>query len=710
MRRSLLAAALVSALCAPSQAVVRSVSVVEPGPTGAPAGGVGSFKNPGSGGLSTVTPLKLGLDSALGAAAAPQVKTAPGLVPAAVQPAPVSQVLAPELKAEAPVAEAAPVPAAAQDAAKSLAEAKEKKESAPGLFRRMSRLFDGGRPAPPEPVLADYLQSAPQLPLAPVDLLPAWAKLVSAPVRPQIRFQLDSLEKWGAGAGTVRPITVTEGRAELPAQDVFEAQGLVQKAWSLPAGARQARLVDSKVFYVDAQGRLAVQDRDSGQTKTYQAASGKVERFLVDGSEEVYAVVDKRLERWRLNRLEAVQIAGDDFDAGSIGAMVNKEEDEKGTGFSLYFPGGRVRWSQLGVEKYLGGLRLTKDGSASAGLIPAGAGLYYRVQDGKTTLWKGSNASNEVDELGDMPYAAVSAARVPGRNALVAVTAEGVVQWDLDSHRYRLFRVPGLAEAAARGDLLIQSAADRVFLSAAGRVMELSLPRLDQEVTSADRTRVWSEANPMFVKDGLLHIGDFTFPVTKKAPVPQSWRQRLSVAVKRALGRPVPPQAVLDLGINEKDWQALNLPTNKRLIYDTLKGFTLNQHVLYIGETGGGKTWIADKLAKLTGNELWMVSMNEYTRNKDLIARETFGEEGKNKTGLTMSTVLRWMTEGGVLLLDEMHKPLEGIAVLNNILQNGEYRLPDGRVIKYDKKKSWVIGTMNPVKPPYKGEPPSGEL
>ncbi|MBI4678614.1 MAG: VWA domain-containing protein, partial [Elusimicrobia bacterium] len=29
---------------------------------------------------------------------------------------------------------------------------------------------------------------------------------------------------------------------------------------------------------------------------------------------------------------------------------------------------------------------------------------------------------------------------------------------------------------------------------------------------------------------------------------------------------------------------------------------------------------------------------------------------------------------------------------------------------KYDKTKSWVIGTMNPVKPPYKGEPPSGEL
>ena len=115
-------------------------------------------------------------------------------------------------------------------------------------------------------------------------------------------------------------------------------------------------------------------------------------------------------------------------------------------------------------------------------------------------------------------------------------------------------------------------------------------------------------------------------------------------------------------------------------------------------------------LAKLTGNDLWMASLNEYTKNQDLIARETFGEEGKNKTGLTPSVVLQWMMNGGILLLDEMHKPLEGIAVLNNILQNGEYRMADGRVIRYDKAKSFVIGTMNPVKPPYRGEPPSGEL
>ncbi|MBI5241942.1 MAG: AAA family ATPase, partial [Elusimicrobia bacterium] len=652
MRRILPAAVLALALCAPGRAAVRTASVVETAPAGVSAGGVGGVKSAAAAGLTTLTSLPLGLQPSFGAGAAPSV--GPALKSAAVSPSvlPQSQVPfapAPEVKAETPAsAPAALVPAAGQEAAQTMAEAAQRKEGSSGFFGRLARLFDGKRQAPPEPVLADHLQSPPELPLARLDRLPSWSKLVPAAVRPQVRFQLDSLEKWGAGAGAVRPLTVADGSAGLPAQDVYEAQGLVRKAFALPAGAGHAAIVASQLYYVDSEGRLAVRDRDSGETKTYKAASGKVERFWADpdGTDEVYAVVDKKLERWRLKSLEAVQISGDDFDASSIRQMVTGEEDASAAGFSFYFPGGRVRSSPLGVEKYLGGLRLTKDGAESSGLVAAGKGLYYRVESGKTTAWKGSASSFDTDEVGEIPYAAVSLARVGGRNALAAATAQGVVQWDLENHRYRFFPIPGLAEAAGRGDLRLQSFGDRVFLSAGSRVLELSVPRLMQEVTEVDLTRLWSENNPMFIKDGFLHIGDFTFPIARKAPIPQTWYQRLSASVRRALGRPVPPQEVTDLGISVDDWQAVNLPTNKRLIYDTLKGFTLNQHILYIGETGGGKTWIADKIAALTGNELWMVSMNEYTRNKDLIARETFGEEGKNKTGLTMSTVLRWMTEG----------------------------------------------------------------
>ena len=312
--------------------------------------------------------------------------------------------------------------------------------------------------------------------------------------------------------------------------------------------------------------------------------------------------------------------------------------------------------------------------------------------------------SRAASDLGTIPFQILALTPSPSLETLYAAVPEGLVVWEVSRGRYRLFPVDGLAAPEARPSVHVSG--DALFLGAGDRIHEFRRSVLADLFSPDLSVRAWSEQNPMSVRDGVLRIGDFSFPIAKKAPAARPWYKR---AFDRLLGRTAPAQ-VLDLGISEKDWKALNLPSNKRLIYDTLTGFTLNQHILYIGETGGGKTWIAERVARLTGNDLWMVSMNEYTRNKDLIARETFGEEGRNKTGLTMSTVLRWMTEGGVLLLDEMHKPLEGIAVLNNILQNGEYRLPDGRVIKYDKKKSWVIGTMNPVKPPYKGEPPSGEL
>jgi MoxR-like ATPase len=171
------------------------------------------------------------------------------------------------------------------------------------------------------------------------------------------------------------------------------------------------------------------------------------------------------------------------------------------------------------------------------------------------------------------------------------------------------------------------------------------------------------------------------------------------------------PQGKLIPPVSKDQWEALNLPSNKKALYQTLKGFTLGQNVLYIGETGGGKTWMSSMIAKLIGRKLYMVSFTEYTKNQDLLYSRTFGEEAKGKTGKTLETVLQWLDdkEGGILLLDEMHKPLEGIAALNNILQNLSYHFA-GRDIVGDRKTHFVIGTMNPVKPPYKGEPPSGEL
>jgi MoxR-like ATPase len=130
----------------------------------------------------------------------------------------------------------------------------------------------------------------------------------------------------------------------------------------------------------------------------------------------------------------------------------------------------------------------------------------------------------------------------------------------------------------------------------------------------------------------------------------------------------------------------------------------------YTLSLGTGKTWIARAVAKLLRQPLMMASLNEYTKNEDLISRTTFGEEAAGRTGITKAIVLNWMEQGGVLLLDELHKPLDGLSVLNNILQYGEFRMSDGQVVRLDPARCHCVGTMNPVRPPYRGEVPSAEL
>eukprot|EP00996_Jenningsia_fusiforme_P001000 NODE_1911_length_1358_cov_33.472116_g1730_i0.p1 GENE.NODE_1911_length_1358_cov_33.472116_g1730_i0~~NODE_1911_length_1358_cov_33.472116_g1730_i0.p1 ORF type:complete len:371 (+),score=59.11 NODE_1911_length_1358_cov_33.472116_g1730_i0:114-1226(+) len=204
-------------------------------------------------------------------------------------------------------------------------------------------------------------------------------------------------------------------------------------------------------------------------------------------------------------------------------------------------------------------------------------------------------------------------------------------------------------------------------------------PRLQEGVYE------WSRANPMLLdvdaEPAVLRIGE-------------RFQTRLDTT----------PQ------VTDSEWAMLSLPTNKSVLYKTLKAFSLNHHVLYVGETGSGKTWLARAVARVLGLKLWTVSLTEFTKNEDLVVRTTFGEEGSNRTGLSKCTVLEWMEEGGLLLLDELHKPIDGLSVLNNILQYGEFVLPDGRSCRLDPSRSKVIATMNPVRPPYRGEVPSAEL
>jgi len=215
-----------------------------------------------------------------------------------------------------------------------------------------------------------------------------------------------------------------------------------------------------------------------------------------------------------------------------------------------------------------------------------------------------------------------------------------------------------------------------------------------------ERLQSWSRQHQLEVLSDQVRLGSVLLPRGKELEEVESTAQTSSH----------PTNAASSTGLSEVEWALLELPSNKKILYEVLKSFQLNQHVLLIGETGTGKTWIARAVSKLLRMPLMMASLNEYTKNEDLISRITFGEEAAGRTGITKSIVLNWMEEGGVLLLDELHKPLDGLSALNNILQYGEFRMADGQVVRLDPAQCHCIGTMNPVRPPYRGEVPSAEL
>ncbi|MCX5793891.1 MAG: AAA family ATPase [Elusimicrobia bacterium] len=655
------------------------------------------------------------------------IQAAPGLG------SPVVLQAAPEMTAPTPLGqtEAAPTALGSVQTAAQTMQAPETKSAPSGLRRLFGRLFDGSAAKSAESdgdsaVSGKDSANGSDLSRAPKAVFSAalaiW-KAAGAPAEPELQVKQNSgeLSDVGAERDLVEDAQVqTEAvKVDLP-EPVAGADKVGLQRWIVTGGVKYAALVKGGVFWVDQTGNVFLYRRAAAETVRIAVAPGKLGPVTVsEDGKFVYAVVDGRLQRWELKDkdISAKSVKAEGVDASKIQALepLNAEDaDSQGDGVQILTGDQRLYWAKSKLVAQSEGVeQITKNGSLRSGIVPAGRSLYTEKLAGATRVWLKPYFGNEtkLEDLGSLPFDVKAIVAGPSRGTYFAAVAEGILEWDTKTRRYRLFSVPGLDTAGPVARLDVDREG-RVLLAGSHSLIQAELAPAQEFLASrAAEVRLWAQDNPMYVKDGFLHIGDFTFPIGKRAAKAKPWYVRDAAAIKRILGiGSRVPAEFAELGINEKDWQALNLPTNKRLIYDTLKGFSMSQHILYIGETGGGKTWIAEKIAQLTGNELWMVSMNEYTRNKDLIARETFGEEGKNKTGLTMSTVLRWMTEGGVLLLDEMHKPLEGIAVLNNILQNGEYRLPDGRVIKYDKKKSWVIGTMNPVKPPYKGEPPSGEL
>lgn len=499
---------------------------------------------------------------------------------------------------------------------------------------------------------------------------------------------------------------LTDADASYGRQERFEA-----------AGARQAVLLPDAMAWIDGEGRVAVYYRSMRKVSTFKVPGGtRAEKLAVsqDGS-YLYVLAGDSLQRWALKDYDALVVKDPKvLGQGIVELNAVRAIDGKAQGLDARTPSGHLYWQD-------GSLGAAPSGSeeieAAVGAAPVlrsvGDGFYLESRPGATRLWGRQLGDNEsaVVDLGSVPTELRAITVLPDGKTAFAVTRGGLIEWDLQRRRYREFPVAGLSEAVT-GPTSLDVSADgrRALISVDGKLFSIDLGAAPKDIDSEEaEVRRWAEENPMYIKGNLLYIGEFTFPVRAvyEKLAPETWWQRLW---RGLLGRPAPVARRIP-PVSADQWQALNLPSNKWALYQTLKAFTLGQNTLYIGETGGGKTWMASMIGKLIGRKLYTVSFTEYTKNQDLLFSRTFGEEAAGKTGKTLETVLQWLNdpEGGILLLDEMHKPLEGIAALNNILQNLTYHM-GGRDIVGSRSTHFVIGTMNPVKPPYKGEPPSGEL
>ncbi len=567
------------------------------------------------------------------------------------------------------------------------------------------------------PVSGNYMESSPALPLP--KLKPSWRES-QAPSSPDLKYRSDAkgLKDIGDESAlsvkeTLKPESVPNAFKDITPDNESLSYGK-RLYMEVRNGLKEARMVGGRVAWTDAEGKLNLYDPKSDETKVIAAPMGAIEKFVSSPhSETLYVIAGGHLQRWDLSDNKAVVLLDDKVNELGIHdfSALRSSED----GIEIKTDKGDLFWTHHKVSLFEGGPGEVVADQGVAPTLKQSGEFYIEQTASGSRIWRNtlSGSGSPVTDLGTLPFEVKAVSADQGRDTIYAVTEQGIVEWDVAGRRFRLFEIDGLKKATlGRNVTLDLSLNGRNALVAAGdKIFHIDFGDSTRDAESNEsKVRAWSEENPMTIKDGVLSIGGFTFPVQSRQPevVTRSlWQRFVDFVLRRT---PAAPKND-GLALSQEDWQAVNLPTNKWAIYQTLKGFTLGQHVLYIGETGGGKTWMSEKLAKLIGRKLYMVSFTEYTKNQDLLFARTFGEEGKNKTGKTFETVLQWLNDpqGGILLLDEMHKPLEGIAALNNILQNLKYHMA-GKDIVGNKKTHFVIGTMNPVKPPYKGEPPSGEL
>ncbi|MBI5882632.1 MAG: hypothetical protein HZB91_05960, partial [Elusimicrobia bacterium] len=593
MRSGILAAVLAASLAATAAGQVKTAPASRGAGSGvSPVSGLPSGAGTTAAGAPVVAPLKLYLGSGLGVFAAPGIRldaaeasrlaapiavdaTVPVLGGAAVSAAGPA---APDGREEAvPSAPSAEVlPEAALPAARELDESRKSREGSDGIVARLKRLFDGAKPVKPDDGSAvaaaegssaaeSYLSRAPQLPLK--ELGPRWRK-TGGPQEAEAAFQdakgPESIGVAQAGIRVGEKFKLEEAPAASRSQAGPAGSGTLDwdwEVWEMPDAVRQAALrgtaANEFLYWSDAKGGLFRQDFNSGRSFRVPVPSGGVDRFALSRSRRyLYAAAGAVLDRLDLNWDNSATLYDERARAGETLSLEQFVDGGNGDGILARLErGGTLIWQAEGIA-----LRHESSSGweAQQGLERVGNDLYARRDADGTRLWRRSRSGSGVsfDDLGQLPAKVLAVEEGLGPGVYLAVSADGLIEWNAASRTFRLFTVPGLKEAVDGVPVSLSVSEDgrRAAVAAGSRLFRFNLGRAREELDSKSASiRLWSQANPMFVEGGYLHIGDFKFPIARKQPLPRPWMERAWASVRRLLRMEAPPAAALEAGISERD-------------------------------------------------------------------------------------------------------------------------------------------------------------
>jgi midasin len=123
--------------------------------------------------------------------------------------------------------------------------------------------------------------------------------------------------------------------------------------------------------------------------------------------------------------------------------------------------------------------------------------------------------------------------------------------------------------------------------------------------------------------------------------------------------------------------------------------------VLLIGETGCGKTTLAELLAVVTKRKFFSINCHKHMEASDLLGslRPCVNPNSKAKFEFVNGVVIEAMLEGGILLIDEINTAEDSVLErLNQVLESGEIGIERGEGWETINAKEGfcIIATMNP--------------